>query len=323
MSVFFPHNEDTSKRLDVFLKEVTGLSRSQIKKAIEQGLVKVDDKITTKVKYKLKTKEKVTFIPPPCVDLEVTPEPIALDIIYEDSNLVIINKPSGLVVHPGPGHYQGTLVHGLIYHYPNIFDIGGVKRAGIVHRLDKDTSGIIVVAKSEAAHQGLSKQFRDQLIKKQYLALIFGVPEKKSGLIELPLGRHPKERKKISVKTKRPRLAITLWQIKERFPHATLLLCEPKTGRTHQIRVHLATIGLPILGDPIYFHKKKLMEVKQEPLRHLLQQTPRLMLHAWKMEFIHPIMKNKMKFETPLPEDMVVFMDSLKKVKYAKNCYYR
>ncbi|HEC49722.1 MAG TPA: RluA family pseudouridine synthase, partial [Candidatus Desulfofervidus auxilii] len=202
MKCFFCSSNHVGKRLDIFLTELTGLTRSQIKKAIVQGLVKVNDKIVTKANYKLKGKERVVFSPLPPVELDITPEPIPLDIIYEDEDLVVLNKPPGLVVHPAPGHLKGTLVHALLYHCNHLSGIGGVKRPGIVHRLDKDTSGLMLVAKNDVAHQELSQQFKERIIKKQYLALVFEIPKEKTGVIDFSLGRHPKERKKISIKTK-------------------------------------------------------------------------------------------------------------------------
>lgn len=313
--IYLIEEKDAGKRLDIFLAAVTGLSRSQIEKIIAQGQVKVNDKVVTKAGYKLKGEEKIVFTPPCPQALELTPEPIPLDVLYEDEHLIVINKSPGLVVHPAPGHFRGTLVHALLYHCPHLSGIGGVKRPGIVHRLDKDTSGVLVVAKDDQTHQGLSHQFKERVVKKQYLALVFGIPTRSQGKIDFSLGRHPKDRKKISIHTKKPRIAVTLWQLKEKFPYAALLLCEPKTGRTHQIRVHLNAIGHPILGDPIYFRKSKLNQIKSKSLRTLLGQAPRLMLHAWRLEFVHPITQKNMAFEAPLPSDMVTFIQQLRSQK--------
>ena len=314
MKVFFCISNHVGKRLDIFLTEVTNLKRAQIKKAIVQGLVKVNDKIITKAHYKLKEKERVVFSPLPPVELNITPEPIPLDILYQDEDIVVLNKPPGMVVHPAPGHLKGTLVHALLYHCNHLSGIGGVKRPGIVHRLDKDTSGLMVVAKNDVAYQELSQQFKERIIKKQYLALIFGIPKEKTGVIDFSLGRHPKERKKFSIKTRKPRTALTLWQVKETFPHSALLLCEPKTGRTHQIRVHLSSIGHPVLGDPIYFRKSKIKQILSKKVRQILQQIPRLMLHSWQLQLFHPITKKDMMFEAPLPADMKEVINSLKQV---------
>ena len=314
MKRFFCSSNHVGKRLDIFLTELTGLKRSQIKKAIDQGRVEVNDKIVTKTHYKLKEKDRVVFSPLPPVELDMTPEPIPLDILYQDEDIVVLNKPPGMVVHPAPGHLKGTLVHALLYHCNHLSGIGGVKRPGIVHRLDKDTSGLMVVAKNDVAHQELSQQFKERIIKKQYLALVFEIPKEKTGVIDFSLGRHPKERKKISIKTKKPRSALTSWQIKKRLPHSALLLCEPQTGRTHQIRVHLSSIGHPILGDPIYFRKSKIKQIPSKKVRQIFQQIPRLMLHSWQLQFIHPITKEDMKFEAPLPADMKEVINSLKQV---------
>jgi len=310
--IYLVEKKDVGKRLDVFLAEVTGLTRSQIGKIIVQGQVKVGGKVVVKAGYKLRLQENVTFTPPRPQEPELTPEPIPLDVLYEDEHLIVINKSPGLVVHPAPGHFQGTLVHALLYHCPNLSGIGGVKRPGIVHRLDKDTSGVLVVAKDDQSHQGLSHQFKERMVKKQYVALVFGIPTESQGKIDFSLGRHPKNRKKFSIHTKKPRMAVTLWQLKEKFAYASLLLCEPKTGRTHQIRVHLAAIGHPILGDPIYFRKSRLNQIKSKTLRTLLWQAPRLMLHAWRLEFVHPVNQKIMAFEAPLPSDMLRFIQQLR-----------
>jgi len=309
--------ESGGKRLDIFLTQLTGLTRSQVQKAIEQGKVKVNDKFITKASYKIKEGEIITFSPPDIEVPKLKPEPVPLEILYEDEYLIVINKPSGLVVHPAPGHYHGTLVHGLLYHCPSLMGVGSEKRPGIVHRLDKETSGVLIVAKNNNVHQHLSWQFKERMIKKKYLALVFGVPQRKRGEINLSIGRHPKDRKKISIHTKKPRFAFTYWELKEVFPYSALLLCEPKTGRTHQIRVHLCAIGHPILGDSLYFRKSKLNQIKFESIRNIFRKVPRLMLHASSIEFLHPVINKKMKFEATLPHDMQEFINSLKRLSYA------
>ncbi|HDM25013.1 MAG TPA: RluA family pseudouridine synthase [Thermoplasmatales archaeon] len=306
--------QQDGKRIDVFLKELTGLSRSQIQRAIHQKRVKVNQITVIKSSYRLKEGDIIIFSSPQNEPITLEPEPIPLEIVYEDEHLIVLNKPSGMVVHPAPGHYKSTLVHGLLYHCPELMGVGSEKRPGIVHRLDKETSGVLVVAKTSIAHQCLSLQFKERIVEKEYLALVFGVPTRKKGEIGLSVGRHPKDRKRISIHTKKPRFALTYWELKEVFPFTALLLCKPKTGRTHQIRVHLCAIGHPILGDSLYFRKSKLNEIKSKPVRDFLRRTPRLMLHALSIKFMHPVTGEKKKFEAPLPHDMYEFMQTLKRL---------
>jgi len=317
LQIYIVEEKDAAKRLDVFLAEVTGITRSQIQKAITEGLVKIDERIVSKANYRLRPGQKIVFVPPILQESELNPEAIPLEILYEDKHLIVVNKPAGMVVHPAPGHEQGTLVHALLHHCQDLSGIGGVRRPGIVHRLDKDTSGVLLVAKNDAAHLELSRQFKERLIEKEYLCLVLGIPETRKGIIDFPIGRHPTDRKKFSVYTKKPRDALTLWELKEAFSYCSLLLCQPKTGRTHQIRVHLTAIGRPILGDPLYLRKSRLSKIPDKDIRALLKQTPRLMLHAWRVRFTHPISGEKMEFVAPLPEDMTVFTEKIKEVTRA------
>jgi len=297
-------------RLDIFLSKNTPFPRSQIQKVIEKEGVKINNQIIKKANYRLKIGERVEFRYPTEVP-QITPEPIPLSIIYEDRYLLVINKPAGLVVQPAPGHYKGTLVHALLYYYPKLSNIGGPNRPGIVHRLDKDTSGIMVIAKDVSMYNALIEQFKERKIEKEYLALVLGVPSKREGVIELPLGRHPKDRKRISVKTKRPRVAQTSWYVKEVFKNSALLLCRPRTGRTHQIRVHLSAIGHPIIGDPVYLRKARINKLKSKTLKTCFKTVKRPMLHALKMRIFHPIKGTFMQFEAPLPRDMDDFIQTL------------
>jgi len=317
LQIHIVEEKDAAKRLDVFLAEVTGITRSQIQKAITEGLVKIDERVVSKANYRLKPGQKIVFVPPIPQESELNPEAIPLDILYEDKHLIVVNKAAGMVVHPAPGHEQGTLVHALLHHCQDLSGIGGVKRPGIVHRLDKDTSGVLLVAKNDVAHLELSRQFKERLIEKEYLCLVLGVPEKGKGVIDFPIGRHPTDRKKFSIHTQKPRDALTLWELKEAFSYCSLLLCQPKTGRTHQIRVHLTAIGHPILGDPLYLRKSRLSKIPDKAMRALLKQTPRLMLHAWRVRFTHPISGERMEFVAPLPEDMTVFIEKIKEVTRA------
>ena len=257
--------------------------------------------------YKVKLGESVTLDLPERKVHDVLPEPIPLSVIYEDPHIIVLNKPPGLVVHPAPGNYTGTLVNALLYHYGSLPSLGAGaeederERAGIVHRLDKDTSGVMVVARTHEALRSLSAQFKNRVVKKRYLALVAGVIKKGSGTIEVGLGRHVKERKKISVHTHKAREAVTGFIVKERFKNATLVEVEIKTGRTHQIRVHMAHIGHPVLGDRVYGGAKaaKLDDIV----------IPRQMLHAESLSLLHPETRHPMTFTAPPPGDMAEEID--------------
>jgi 23S rRNA pseudouridine1911/1915/1917 synthase len=241
------------------------------------------------------------------------PEPMALNILFEDSCLIVVNKPAGMVVHPAPGNYSGTLVHGLLYHCPALGGIGGEMRPGIVHRLDKNTSGAIVVAKNRTVHERLSRQFKARKVKKYYLGLVYGKVASTAGEISLPVGRHPVHRKKMSVFSSRGREAVTLWRVKERFRHATLLNFDLKTGRTHQIRVHCAAIHHPLVGDAVYTAGGKRDNCKKgdAEILKLLESVPRQMLHAHRIELAHPMTEEAICFTAPMPQDMQALIDTL------------
>ena len=298
------------KRLDLFLSHHEPLaSRSRIQAMIKEGLILVGGK-TEKTGYKVKLDEAVTIDLPERKEYKVLPEAIPLDVIYEDSHIVVLNKPPGLVVHPAPGNYTGTLVNALLYHYgglpssgPGLYG-GSTERAGLVHRLDKDTTGVMVVARTEEALRELSAQFKNRVVKKKYLALVSGVIKKGSGTIETGLGRHVTERKKISVHTHKAREAITLFKVKERFKNASLVEVEIKTGRTHQIRVHMSHIGHFVLGDKVYGGPKaaKLGNISID----------RQMLHAESLSLIHPDIGHPMTFSAPPPKDMADIIKRLR-----------
>jgi 23S rRNA pseudouridine1911/1915/1917 synthase len=298
------------KRLDIFIAHhEPHISRSRIQTLIREGLARVDSR-GEKSGYKVKLGELVTLDVPERKVHEVLPEQIPLYVIYEDAHLIVLNKPPGLVVHPAPGNYTGTLVNALLYHYGSLPSAGPVaggterERAGIVHRLDKDTSGIMVVARSQEALRALSAQFKARVVRKRYLALVAGVIKKGSGSIEAGLGRHVKERKKISVHTLKAREAITLYRVKERFQNATLVEVEIKTGRTHQIRVHMAHIGHPVLGDRTYGGAGALKLNGEE--------VPRQMLHAESLSLLHPATAHPLTFTAPPPPDMAGVIEFLK-----------
>jgi 23S rRNA pseudouridine1911/1915/1917 synthase len=300
------------KRLDIFIAHYEPhISRNRIQTMIRDGFAFVNGR-TEKPGYKVKLGETISLNLPEKKKCEVLPEPIPLYVIYEDPHIIVLNKPPGLVVHPAPGNYTGTLVNALLYHYGSLPSSGpgtlGSKRerAGIIHRLDKDTSGVMVVARTQEALRSLSAQFKNRTVKKRYLALVVGVIKKGSGTIEAGLGRHVKERKKISVYTHRAREAVTLYMVKERYMRATLISVEIKTGRTHQIRVHMAHIGHPILGDSLYGGVKA--------AKFNDSQVARQMLHAESLSIIHPETGHPMTFTTPPPSDMAEIIEKLRKM---------
>ena len=270
-----------------------------------------------KAAYLVRPNDAVTGWVPQSESVDVAAESMPLDILYEDRHLIVLNKSAGVVVHPSAGHSTGTLVNGLLHHCPDLEGIGTEKRPGIVHRLDKDTTGALVVAKSSSAHQGLSEQFKSRLVKKSYLALVAGLPTQSSGVIDLPLGRHAVERKKMAVVGHGGREALTLWRIQEPFDGATLLSITLKTGRTHQIRVHCLSMGHPIIGDPIYGQRRTVLRRAQRnsAFYEIVKQVRRQMLHAHQLQFTHPINGEMLMFEAPLPMDMQSTLDALRRIK--------
>jgi 23S rRNA pseudouridine1911/1915/1917 synthase len=304
----------TGKRLDMFIQHHEAYSsRNRIQTFIKDGLALVNGK-AEKPSYKVRSGDTVALELPERKVREVLPENIPLHVIFEDDHMVVLNKPPGLVVHPAPGNYAGTLVNALLYHYGSLpssgkgstdKEGGGRERAGIVHRLDKDTSGVIVVARTEQALKALAKQFKDRVVKKKYVALVIGVIKKGSGTIEAAIGRHVKERKKISVHTASPREAVSLFKVKERFKKATLVEVEIKTGRTHQIRVHMAHLGYPVLGDRIYGGARvaKLGSLTFD----------RQLLHAESLSLLHPVTGTPLTFIAPPPRDMLEAIDHLRR----------
>jgi 23S rRNA pseudouridine1911/1915/1917 synthase len=267
------------------------LSRSQIKKYHGDGLVLVNGAVVP-LKYKLADGDYVSISIPAPIPLKVEPENIPLEILFEDEHVIVINKQAGIVVHPSPGHEHSTLVHGLLHHCRDLSGIGGVLRPGIVHRLDKDTSGVLIVAKNDTAHHFLVKQFKDRLVKKAYYAILAGFPEYMRGTISTMIGRHPIHRKKMAVLENKGRVAISHWQILECFQNHCYVRIDIETGRTHQIRVHMAHLGCPVLGDNLYGGKKSKVPV-----------VPRQCLHAGKLIIAHPATNRVMKFKAPLPSD--------------------
>lgn len=283
--------EDAGTRADVFLAAKLGVSRSNMQKLLEDGRVKRGEKII-KANYKVRAGEMFVVDIPEPEPIEAVPENIPLYIIYEDDDVVVLNKARGMVVHPAPGNYTGTLVNALLYHCSNLSGINSAIRPGIVHRLDKDTSGIMIVAKNDAAHISLSQQIQSKTAVRTYLAVVRGNIKTDSGTIETQIARDKNDRKKMAVVKDGGRDAITDYEVLERFGKYTLVRCKLRTGRTHQIRVHMEYLGYPLVGDPKYSPMKTPFGIKGQAL------------HSHTLEFTHPRTGERMKFEAPLPEDM-------------------
>ena len=294
--------EARGRRLDIYLAEAhgeLGLSRARIQALIRAGSVRVEGR-AVKPHHRLRGGESVRLEIPDPRPLELAPDPIPLAVLYEDDDLVAVDKPAGMVVHPAAGHSRGTLVHALLHHCADLSGIGGRERPGIVHRLDKGTSGVIVAAKNDAAHRGLAAQIKARSVTKIYVALARGRVAAEQGRIDLPVGRHPRHRKKMAVTVPRGREAVTLFQVRERLPGCTLLELRLLTGRTHQIRVHLAHRGHPVVGDPLYGGRgHALLRAGDRTLR-----VERPLLHARALGFVHPRTGRPMFLEAPLPPDL-------------------
>ncbi|MCX7746815.1 MAG: RluA family pseudouridine synthase [Clostridia bacterium] len=295
-------SQDENVRIDAWLSEKLGqYSRTYVKKLIDDGQVEVNGK-TIKSNYKIKLNDAVIVrIPPPQV-LEVKAEKIDLDILYEDKDIIVINKPKGMVVHPAAGNYTGTLVNALMEHCKGqLSDINGIIRPGIVHRIDKDTSGVLVVAKNNRAHEILSDKLKVHDIKRVYVAIVEGIIREESGRVEAPIGRHPVDRKKMAVNIKNGRRAVTHFKVLERFKDKTLVELKLETGRTHQIRVHMSYIGYPVLGDEVYGRKSNKFETRGQ------------VLHAKILGFVHPVKDEYMEFESPLPHYFNLLLEEFRR----------
>jgi len=276
------------------------LSRSQAARLIKLQQIRVNGR-PVKPSYQVQKGDLIQGNLPEPEPLELVPEEIPLDILYEDESILVLNKPAGLVVHPAPGHARGTLVHALIGHGRQLSGIGGVQRPGIVHRLDRDTSGVMLVAKTDRAHQALSAQLKNREVLKEYLAVVHGTFEEKAGTVSTVIGRHARDRKKMSTLPRRGRPAITSYQVVEEFPGYSVVKVKIQTGRTHQIRVHMKYLNHPVVGDPLYGRG-----VKDHPL------IRRQALHAKRIAFKHPVTGTPVEFEAPLPEDMGNLLEKLR-----------
>lgn len=293
-------SEQVKERIDKFLKTSLGedISRSQIQLWIENGNVTVNGDLV-KANYKVDTDDSITLVLPPPENVEIIPEDIPLDVYYEDSDVIVVNKARGMVVHPAPGHGSGTLVNALLYHCKDLSGINGELRPGIVHRIDKDTSGLIMAAKNDKAHASLAAQLKDHSVTRKYYALVHGNVSHDQGTVDAPIGRDIHDRKMYTVTERNSKHAVTHFHVVERFGDYTLLELKLETGRTHQIRVHMKFIGHPLVGDPLYGRSKGIKMDGQA-------------LHAAVLGFVHPIKGEYMEFEAPIPSDMEELLYSLR-----------
>jgi 23S rRNA pseudouridine1911/1915/1917 synthase len=300
--------EDADDRIDRYLADqLPDLSRSRIQKLIEQGYVQLNSSVCTSKKIAVEVGDRIQVEIPEAQPLALLPEAIPLDILYEDESLIILNKPAGLVVHPSVGHETGTLVNALLAHCDSLPGINGIQRPGIVHRLDKDTTGAIAVAKTELAFHHLQDQFRTKTARRDYLALVYGNPKQENGTVDQPIGRHPVDRQKMAIvpEEKGGRRAVTHWQVKERLGNYTLMHFELETGRTHQIRVHSAFIGHPVVGDPVYSSG-----------RSVGVNLPGQALHAWRLRLKHPVTEEWIEAIAPIPETFTKLLGILRMRSY-------
>lgn len=300
--IFTVSSDSAGDRIDKYISEnSSSMSRSAVAAIIEKGGVEVNGKAVSK-NYKLRENDKITVVVPEPQELDAKPENIPLDIVYEDNDLLVVNKPKGMVVHPAAGNYTGTLVNALLYHCKDsLSGINGVLRPGIVHRIDKDTSGLLIVAKNDRAHAGLAEQIKSHSFERAYECVAHGNIKEDEFTVNQPIGRNPKDRKKMAVTYKNSKNAVTHFKVLKRYGSFTHLRCTLETGRTHQIRVHLSYVGHPIAGDEVYGPKK--------PVKGLSGQC----LHAKHIGFVHPITGEWLEFESPLPEYFTQFLNKLEK----------
>jgi 23S rRNA pseudouridine1911/1915/1917 synthase len=292
--------EQGGARVDKYIAtEVPDLSRSFVQKLLDDGRVTVNGMVP-KASYKLETGDAIVVRVPPPEPIQVRGEAIPLAIIYEDADIVVVDKPAGMVVHPAHGHHSGTLVNALLAHCADLSGIGGELRPGIVHRLDKDTSGLLLVAKNDTAHRDLQRQFSERLVHKTYLALTEGLLSAPHGVIDAPIGRDPQQRKRMAVMPRGGREARTEYRVVERFPQQTLVEAEPITGRTHQIRIHFASIGHPLVGDRVYGFRKQRLALRRQ------------FLHAARIAFTLPCSGQPVEFTSQLPDDLAAVLDNLR-----------
>jgi len=313
----FPEERST-ERLDAFLVETfPEMSRSQVQKLIASQQVLLDG-APTKSSCKLRGGELIEISFPEPEPVEAVPENLPLNILYEDQHLIVVDKAAGMVVHPAAGHTRGTLVNALLYHCDDLAGIGGELRPGIVHRIDKDTSGLLVATKNDQSHQHLAEQFKDHSVKRRYLALVCGDLKGVCGTFDRPIGRHQQQRKKMSSKTRHGKRAVTHWKVLHVYQadRLSLVECQLETGRTHQIRVHFSEQGSPLLGDPLYGGRSRLKNMADQHLRQLIEQLPGQALHAQTLGFVHPATEEFLEFSSELPAAFAAIVDYFEQ-KYA------
>jgi 23S rRNA pseudouridine1911/1915/1917 synthase len=302
---------EAGSRLDQLLAGRLDFSRARLQRWLKSGLVSVNGR-PRPPSYKVRAGDAIEVAVPPPEPSHLLPEALPLEIVYEDRDLLVVNKPPGLVTHPGAGHRTGTLLNALLHHCPELQEIGDVSRPGLVHRLDKDTSGLLVVAKTDLAHRSLVNQFQKHEVKKKYLALVWGRLPQREGRIAQEIGRHPTERHKMSVHARRGKEAVTRWRVVQEFSGPlTLLELTIETGRTHQIRVHLTSLGHPVLGDATYGGGASRLKSAPPALSGLRPLVKRQMLHAWQLKFTHPRSGEEVGWEAALPGDFQGVMDYL------------
>ncbi|WP_432400718.1 RluA family pseudouridine synthase [Wukongibacter sp. M2B1] len=294
-------NIEASIRLDLYLsRELNDLSRSYVQKLIEKGNVKINSEVILSKKFKISMNDEIEIVIPEPEKLKLEPENIPIEIVYEDEDLMVVYKPQGMVVHPAPGHYTGTLVNALLYHSEKLSSINGIIRPGIVHRIDKDTSGLLMIAKNNVAHNSLAAQLKEHSTNRIYSALVHGNLETDSGTIDLPIGRHPVNRLKRAVVENNGKRAVTHFKVIERLSGFNLVDLKLETGRTHQIRVHMAYLGHPLVGDPLYGFKKEKFKLNGQAL------------HAKVIGFVHPTTGKYMEFCCELPDYFKSLLDKLR-----------
>jgi len=307
---FVIHSDLSGQRVDSALAELCGLPRAQMSRWVAMGRVRLGEETVVRGSRRVREGDRLEAHPPEPAETEVVSEAIPVEILFEDPDLVVVDKRAGMVVHPAPGHSTGTLVNALLHHCGDLAGIGGVLRPGIVHRLDRGTSGVMVVAKNDFSHRRIAEQFQDHSIERIYRTAVRGVPRLDAGRVDRPIGRHLRDRKKMSVRSRSSRPAATRWRVIERFPARKVAWLEirPETGRTHQIRVHLASIGLPVCGDPVYGRTRK-------SRRSVLPSLSRPALHAAVLGFDHPRSGETLRFEAPLHADLADFLNRLREAE--------
>ncbi len=311
--VFSIPQEFIGERVDKVLRQLyPELSRAQWQRLVREGQVTLQGS-PIRANYKVIGGESIQALLPPPLPTDIIPEEIPIDIIYEDETMLAINKPAGIVMHPATGHESGTVANAIVYHFPDVLDVGGERRPGLVHRLDKETSGVLVAAKDDVAHRHLSAQFKAHSISRRYLALVYGLVPKEAGVVDRPIGRHPSDRKRMSGQARVGRRAVNRWKVLRRYDLDRLTLVELtlETGRTHQIRVHFSEMNHPLVGDPVYGGANRSGSLSDAWLRSRVRAMGRQFLHARLLGLVHPVSGEYMEFGSPLPQELQALLDHL------------